>query len=724
MTTATVTIGNQSDVDLRDSAQSVHISRPKLQTVHDLLTALDGNANVKMFRTTARHISDFLQVPVEQLEIDALVDIGPDFRLYLDQCRYKRGSIQSYSNFAGMLLRAAKELGWESPQPETPEEWKSILAVMQQHRPSNKRGQYYGCAKIVRYAIRLGRSPSEFCDDDLNTWCEAQLKRGRSYEYMNSVKSSFRRALTKNGLTEKLPAICTSHKYTPYGIPLRSFPAKLRDEVETLLRWKQAAFAPGRPRRGKHRAVTAKHLEDLISRFYGFIRTVEKRNNVTSLVKLVTERSVAAFIGWSLNVRKVKGESFANCLWLLCAAMEHNPAYKGHDFRWFHKLLSNIQPDSESGRQERKLSKYLPYETIDAIPGMIHDKREELANRAGRISNSQNPVSPRLAAKEASQIKELAWLAHDELLLSWLVEMLWRQRNTRECRLGRNLYKAEIPPMVNMAIPQWVQDRVALSPHEEFWQIYFREDETKMGHEVRCVLPHRLVPALEEYLELHRPTLVKGSDPGNLFLNRKSRPLTTSRVNGLISKLTLRYAHRRVTPHVLRDIWAFSWLKHHPEDYLTVSKVLWHRELKTTLRKYGSKFDESHGLLRVEEWRDRQEEGLGHLLHFAEASVNRVPGSNARDGGRQPSIMQALSDLVSKDHEFQMLPTGAKQNELSAIASVIEVHPLLAKLLGGDLRKNVRGTEQVDAQVLREMGQPRRIRGVNNQRTGALMKSA
>jgi len=312
MTTATVTIGNQSDVDLRDSAQSVHISRPKLQTVHDLLTALDGNANVKMFRTTARHISDFLKVPVEQLEIDAVVDIGPDFRLYLGQCRYKRGSIRSYSNFAQMLLRAAKELGWESPQPEIPEEWKSILAVMQQHRPSNKRGQYYGCAKIVRYAIRLGRSPSQFCDDDLNIWCEAQLKRGRSYEYMKSVKSNFRRALTKNGLSEKLPAICTSHKYPPYGIPLRSFPARLRTEVEALLRWKQAVFAPGRPRRGKHRAVTAKHLEDVITRFYGFVRKEGKRKNVISLVKLVTEKSVSAFIEWSLNDRKLKGEPFAN----------------------------------------------------------------------------------------------------------------------------------------------------------------------------------------------------------------------------------------------------------------------------------------------------------------------------------------------------------------------------------------------------------------------------
>jgi hypothetical protein len=246
-----------------------------------------------------------------------------------------------------------------------------------------------------------------------------------------------------------------------------------------------------------------------------------------------------------------------------------------------------------------------------------------------------------------------------------------------------------------------------------------------MKHEVRAILPHRLVPLLEDYLQHHRPILLRGPDPGTLFLNRDGLPLTTSLVDELVSNLTLHYGHRRVTPHVIRDIFAFWWLNDHPEELLTVSKVLWHGNLNTTVRKYGSKFNESHGLLRVEQWRDRQEQGPGHLPHPAtEASVNWDAESNSNNGRLQTSIMQALSKLASKDHEFQMLSAGAKQNELSAIASIVEGHPLLAKLLEGDSLKNARGAGQVDAQVLREMGQPRRIRGVNNQRTGALMKSA
>lgn len=124
------------------------------------------------------------------------------------------------------------------------------------------------------------------------------------------------------------------------------------------------------------------------------------------------------------------------------------------------------------------------------------------------------------------------------------------------------------------------------------------------------MVPRRLVPLLEEYLEHHRPLLLRGTDYGFLFVNRRGGPLTQRQVTILVSNLTMRYKHRRVTPHLFRDIFAYWWLEHHPEDFLTLSKVLWHSDIKTTLRTYGGRFDESHGLRRVEEWMDdREQEG-------------------------------------------------------------------------------------------------------------------
>jgi hypothetical protein len=45
-------------------------------------------------------------------------------------------------------------------------------------------------------------------------------------------------------------------------------------------------------------------------------------------------------------------------------------------------------------------------------------------------------------------------------------------------------------------------------------------------------------------------------------------------------------------PHLSRDIVAFAWLKAHPIDYLTLSKMLWNSNPKQTIETYGSRFNE------------------------------------------------------------------------------------------------------------------------------------
>lgn len=525
-----------------------------------------------MLRTTAGHVSNFLNTPLDRLAIAALVDLGPRFRNYLTGRRYKRNTTRSYSNFLLILLQTAQELGWE--QPDVPEEWKPILAAMQGRR---------GCSGIVRYAIRQGKAPSEFCDDNLNAYCQALLNEGRHYLYPAEVRNRFRRGLLETGLAGQFPGICcTSQKSLAYGVPLHLFPQQLRNEVEALLKWKQDLHASGRPRRGRHRAVSAEHLEKCISRLYGFVTKELKRNNVNSLVQLVAKEFVNPFINWSLNERRLNSVSFASNLGLLFAAMRWR--YKSHDFSWFRILLSEIELEPESERQDRKLSKYLPYEVLKSIPAVIRARREEIVNPNGT---------------------QVALLVHDELLLLFLVTLVWRQRNIRECQIGRNLFKEELPPLLNIAVPRWVEERLKINPHEQFWQFHFREDETKTHHKVQSILPRRLVPLLEEYLENYRPILLNDSDPTNLFLNRKGHSLTQCEVTTLVSSLTVRYGHRRVTPHLFRDIFAFWWLKHNPRDYLTLSKMLWHSDIQTTIRIYGSRFDKSHALNQVEEYLDR-----------------------------------------------------------------------------------------------------------------------
>jgi integrase len=188
-----------------------------------------------------------------------------------------------------------------------------------------------------------------------------------------------------------------------------------------------------------------------------------------------------------------------------------------------------------------------------------------------------------------------------------LVILPWRQRNIRDCRViggEPNLFKAPISPFSMATRSSWVNEQCRISPGASYWQIRFAPHETKTKNEVNAYLPSELVPILEEYLSIHRPQLVsKSDDPGTLMVNDAGRHMSACQLRNLVKKLASTHAGVPVTPHLYRDIVAFEWLQSHPEDFLTISKLLWHRNISTTLKIYGNRFDESTGVARMDDWR-------------------------------------------------------------------------------------------------------------------------
>jgi integrase len=144
-------------------------------------------------------------------------------------------------------------------------------------------------------------------------------------------------------------------------------------------------------------------------------------------------------------------------------------------------------------------------------------------------------------------------------------------------------FKAAIPDSKAIAVPDWVKELQKTDPNVPVWQFRFSESETKMKNRIHAVVPRCLITLLEEYLTFRRQ-LIQRADPGTLFLTKKGTAYKQSSMGGLVSTLTMRYGKRRVSPHRFRDIVAYAWLEDHPEGYLMLSKILWHKNIQMTIR--------------------------------------------------------------------------------------------------------------------------------------------
>jgi integrase len=554
------------------------ISPQRLHTLQDLINVVELLEDPKspvtaMLSSLAGHICLYFDKAPQYIEISRLTNLRPRLRTYLEERGLKPNSIKAYVNFLRILLQKAKRAGWRQSPSEIEDRWRGVFAAVA-HVP--------GCRGIVDFAIRNEREPADFADKDLDSWADEQLRFGRQYEYIRHMKRMFRRCVAQHGLGAQLPKI-TFQDPIHYGVGLSRLPEPLQTQVKSILKWKTAPFAVGRPISSRHRDTSAHSLQQFLSRLFGFVQKYIGTEAHT-LVELLCEENVNRFTEWCINERKVSSQSLARCLSMIPPLGRH-PLLREKSFAWVRELAGGLPLDRENERQERKARKWAAYDKLSEVPGLI-----------------------RRFAQRAKDRKHEALLVRDALLIQWMLVLPWRQSNVRQCRIVTsqnqrpNLEFEEIPALAKVSKPSWVEDSLKINPHQPFWQYRFEGDETKNGHPVHAILPKQLIEPLEVYLSRSRPMLLDGEDSGFLFLNDHGQPFSHGNIRSLIGRITLKYVGRRVTPHIFRDIFAVQYLADRPEDYLTLSKILWHRNIQTTLQIYGAGFDESHGARRTEEW--------------------------------------------------------------------------------------------------------------------------
>ena len=547
------------------------------KTVSNLLDSLQ-QAHPKgfaMLRSTCAILSSYLDKPASELTVQEVFDSKDSLRDFLESRKYAENSIRTYVNNQRILLQQAQIFGWK-PSNDLSAAWQKVMDCV---TSANGRS-------LVSYLAKNRNTPQEVIEEDVLDWSSKKVCGGTSIITTRKISGSFWRIL------KELDLGGDGAKNSPscYGIPTDQFPSKMQSEVKELTRWKQANFAPGRPKNGQIREVTAHGMDRTFRKLYGYAIKVRGEKEIVCLADLITESIVTGFVEWRINERKVKGQSIITGLASLHAALRHHPAFKTMDISWFDPLMASIPAEPESEMRARKAEKYVDYARLEAIPAKI---------RESRLKSRKGPL-------------DVAQYVQDELLIKWLTVLPWRQRNIRESRIDGpkpNIFKGPIPRFSDIAKPEWVLQEEQQNPAARFWQFHFAPHETKTHIDVHSLMPKQLIPLLEEFITIHRPVLLKGNSSHTLFVNEEGNPATERKIGQSVSELALRYAGSHTSPHRFRDILAYTWLEHHPNDYLSLSKLLWHRNINTTLKEYGSRFNESNGVAAMEAWLEQRSAG-------------------------------------------------------------------------------------------------------------------
>jgi hypothetical protein len=466
---------------------------------------------------------------------------------------------------------------------------------------------------IAKYAVACEVPPGKFSDGHFKGYEDLKTGNGRHRKYVRGVISGFRLGITRAGIRDKFPLITHPLDGHYFGIAVEGMPEPMRTQLRAVIDNRLKAgtrrLPPPvvksdgkrsyKPDEVKIRPISAKNAEETASKVLGFTQRDEGRwlgidvKGRVDLLDVFRHEVIDAYITWHLDDRKRTGRGLSG-LSVFCASLDMFPGYKDLDFSWLRDLIATIPDDDEEAVIQRKDDRFLSHAVLCGIPAKIEEERRHV--KKGTV--------------------EYARLTHDMLLMMWNPTFAWRQRNTRECSLGTpercaNIFKGRLIENQNatIAIPEEIRAQLEENPEAEVWQIFFTKDQVKTKQTIRGIVPLHVVPLLEEYLEI-RHLLVGEVDPGTLFLNRaggkhRGGPLSKEAFGNLIGGLTQKHAGRWAPPHLYRDALAFHWLEEHPEDYLSLSKHLWHTNVNTTIRRYGRKYDESYGLKKVGGWTGR-----------------------------------------------------------------------------------------------------------------------
>ena len=152
----------------------------------------------------------------------------------------------------------------------------------------------------------------------------------------------------------------------------------------------------------------------------------------------------------------------------------------------------------------------------------------------------------------------------DGLMIALLAATLLRRRNLASLEFGVHLMR--LPESYLLCIPA---------------------AEVKNRRPIEGLLPDRLTPLIDRYVEFHRPRLLQGSATDAVWITKDGEPMPINAVGLRIIKVTRRIFGTPVSPHRFRHAAATTIATDDPAHTMIIRSLLAHTTHGTAERFYN-----------------------------------------------------------------------------------------------------------------------------------------
>lgn len=568
--------GTQIALEGPISQQIGHVQQP-LKTVADLMQILAQNPPRQWgtIQSAANAWARCRQKPLTEIPITDFYDqeTRKGFRPLLAKGKspHAENTIRTYVDKIRYLAGRSKEITREQETAPSPA-WQLVFEQAKAHN----------CLDLALHFQPL-MEPRQATVKDTDALLKKLVDDGANYGSTWEKVVRFWRVLRDAGLNGQSPSFLDEKPH--YGVRFKKLPVDFKESLVALLAWLVADWAEDRPDKKHLRKVTAMGIQATVCMLFGFALTKFPTLTIKTVPELFVKSIIGAYVKYARNERHVDGHYLRKRLEALCSAIRWHMKTPMEDLVWFKELMETLPAKADEDKiKERKRHTRVDHKDVRKIPAKIRAAREKSIRR-GTL--------------------DYALSIRNELIITWLLYLPWRQKNLRQMRLGVNLFKGPLEDVYE--IPAWVIEEQRRNSQAEFWQIRFGKNETKMKHGVVAVLPRPLITILEEYLSVRDLVVAankKAIDAGPLLLSETGKAIGMNGMTDIVQTLTFRHLDpaKAINPHRFRDLFAYAWLKDNPRDFLTLSKILWHKSVQVTIDIYGAEFDVATGVFATEVW--------------------------------------------------------------------------------------------------------------------------